>query len=59
MLTYIDCCNDIFYPRAQCQIHLQVQPKAVKTIKSLLRQLSAQTWLHQMLALWIYIPKSR
>ena len=59
MSTYIDCCDDIFYPRARCQIHLRTQPKAVKTIKSLLRQLSVQTWLHQMLALRIYVPKSR
>ena len=59
MLTYIDCCDDIFYPRARCQIHLQTQPKAVKAIKSLLRQLSAQTWLHQMIALPIYVQKSR
>jgi hypothetical protein len=58
MLTYIDCCDDIFYLRALCQIHLQTQPKAVKAIKSLLRQLSAQTWLHQMLALPIYVQKS-
>ena len=30
MLTYIDCCDDIFYLRALCQIHLQTQPKANK-----------------------------
>ena len=58
MLTYIDCCDDIFYPRAVSN-HLQTQPKAVKAIKSLLRQLPAQTWLHQMLALPIYVQKSR
>ena len=30
MLTYSDCCDDIFYPRALCQIHLQTQPKSRK-----------------------------
>jgi hypothetical protein len=31
-MVNIDCCDDIFYPRARCQIHLQTQPKAVKAI---------------------------
>ena len=34
MLTYIDCCDDIVYPRAQCQIHLQTQPKGNKVFTS-------------------------
>ena len=34
MLTYIDCCDDIVYPRARCQIHLQTQPKGNKVFTS-------------------------